>query len=157
MLASRRQPVLNFRFSAMSQFVKDNDADSKSILFVVDDEPMLLDLVETLLRPLGFDVRTFRDPQTALAEFTIANPRPAVVITDYEMNVPRLTGMDLIRECRQMNPCQKIILVSGTVDETIFAAAKERPDFFLAKPYQVHKLVEMIHALVGDANLLAKP
>jgi DNA-binding NtrC family response regulator len=156
-LASCRQPVFIFRSSAMSQLVKSNIADSKSMLFVVDDEPMLLDLVETLLLPLGFDVRTFRDPEMALAEFTSANPRPTVVITDYEMNVPRLTGMDLIRECRQINPHQKIILVSGTVDETIFASAQEKPDFFLAKPYPVQKLVDMIHALIGDANLLAKP
>ena len=81
---------------------------------MVDDEPMLLDLAATILQPLGFDVRTFRDPKQALAEFPAA--KPAVVVTDYAMG--GMNGMDLMRECRRINPRQKMILLSGTVDET---------------------------------------
>ncbi len=43
-------------------------------IFVVDDEPMLLDLAAAILQPLGFEVRTFRDPRLALEEFPNANP-----------------------------------------------------------------------------------
>jgi FixJ family two-component response regulator len=50
---------------------------------VVDDEPMLLDLAATVLQPLGFNVRTFRDPKKALAEYPAA--RPVVLVTDYAM------------------------------------------------------------------------
>jgi DNA-binding NtrC family response regulator len=139
----------------MSLLESSNYDDSKPMLFVVDDEPMLLDLAEALLRPLGFDIRTFQDPNVALAEFVADIPRPAVVITDYEMNVESMSGMDLIRECRQINPRQKIILVSGTVDESIFSGSQEKPDFFLAKPYQIGKLVELIYMLAGNPNLLA--
>ena len=61
-------------------------------------------------------------PETALKEFSIN--RPEVVLTDYAMG--RMTGMDLIRECRRLNPRQKIILVSGTVDEHVFSDAPRR-------------------------------
>ena len=37
-------------------------------IFVVDDEPMLLEMAVMILEPLHFRVRTFRDPQTAVAE-----------------------------------------------------------------------------------------
>jgi DNA-binding NtrC family response regulator len=114
-----------------------------STIFVVDDEPMLLDLAMTILQPLGFDVRTFRDPRKALAEYPMA--RPVVIVTDYAMG--EMNGLDLVRECKRINPLQKMILLSGTVDESIFANSQIKPDRFLAKPYQIRDFVESIQAM----------
>ncbi|MGD0209152.1 MAG: response regulator [Verrucomicrobiota bacterium] len=114
-------------------------------IFVVDDEPMLLEMAVMILEPLHFRVRTFRDPQTALAEFSAANPRPALIVTDYAMH--SMSGMDLIRECRRIHPKQKIILLSGTVDESIYTKAEVKPDRFLAKPYQVSDFVTLVQSL----------
>ena len=119
--------------------------DGSVTIFVVDDEPMLLEMAVMILEPLNFHVRTFRDPQTALSEFSAAQPRPALVVTDYAMHT--MSGMDLIRECRRIHPEQKIILLSGTVDESICAKAEAKPDRFLAKPYQVSDFVTLIQSL----------
>ncbi len=116
-------------------------------IFVVDDEPMLLEMAVMILEPLKFNVRTFRDPQTALAEFSVAKPRPALLVTDYAMHT--MSGMDLIRECRRIHPQQKIILLSGTVDESIYANAPVKPDRFLAKPYQVSDFVNLVQSLTA--------
>jgi CheY-like chemotaxis protein len=115
------------------------------MIFVVDDEPMLLDLASAILQPLGYEVRTFRDPQLALAEFPAA--RPAVLVTDYAMG--SMNGMDLVRECKRVNPDQKILLLSGTVDERIYADATAKPDTFLAKPYQVRDFIESVQRLAA--------
>lgn len=112
-------------------------------IFVVDDEPMLLDLAEMILEPLGFKVQTFRDPKKAMAEFSAA--KPSLVITDYAMG--DTNGMDLLRECRRLNPQQKVILISGTIDERIYTDDKAKPDVFLAKPYQVHNLLATVRSL----------
>jgi CheY-like chemotaxis protein len=114
-------------------------------IFVVDDEPMLLEMAVMILEPLHFRVRTFRDPHTALAEYAAARPRPALVVTDYAMHT--MSGMDLIRECRRIHPEQKIILLSGTVDESIYSHELAKPDRFLAKPYQVSDFVTMVQSL----------
>lgn len=127
----------------MNQTKANSDADKHPTIFVVDDEPMLLDLAAAILEPLGYEVRTFRDPQTALAEFATA--RPAVVVTDYAMGT--MSGIDLIHECRRVNPGQKTMLVSGTVDEHIYADDAARPDTFLAKPYQVGEFVKSVQHL----------
>lgn len=113
-------------------------------VFVVDDEVLLLELAETILTPLGVKVCTFTDPEKALREFPIA--APAVVLTDYAMG--RMSGMDLIRECRRLNPKQKTILISGTVDGEVFAGAAVKPDQFVAKPYDVNKLVDMVRKMI---------
>lgn len=114
-------------------------------VFIVDDEPMLLELAAVIIKPLGCEVRTFRDPETALKEFAIV--RPELVLTDYAMG--RMTGMDLVRECRRINPQQKIILVSGTVDEHVFSDAPAKPNKFLAKPYQLQDLSDSIRDLLA--------
>src|SRR5690348_8290211 len=95
-----------------------NGADTKPLLYVVDDEPMLLELACVILEPLGYAVKTFRDPDSAIEAFKAADPRPALVITDYAMHA--LNGMDLLRACRKLRPKQKILLISGTVGEEIF-------------------------------------
>ncbi|MEI8291670.1 MAG: response regulator [Verrucomicrobiota bacterium] len=117
----------------------------KATVFVVDDEPMLLDLAEAILGAVGYEVRTFRDPELALEEFM--EQRPDLVITDYAMG--RMTGMDLIRECRRLNPRQKIVLISGTVDEQVFSDAPVKPDRFITKPYQIYELTDCVRELTG--------
>jgi CheY-like chemotaxis protein len=118
---------------------------SLPMIFVVDDEPMLLDLAAAILQPLGYEVRTFRDPEVALKEFPKA--RPVVVVTDYAMGV--MSGMDLVRECKRVNPKQKMMLLSGTINEQIYADESAKPDSFLAKPYQVREFVESVQKLAA--------
>jgi len=113
-------------------------------VFVVDDEVLLLELAETILAPLGCKVLTYTNPELALKEFPAA--APAVVLTDYAMG--RMSGMDLIRECRRLNPQQKTILISGTVDGEVFAHALVKPDLFIAKPYDVNKLVDVVRTMI---------
>jgi len=122
-----------------------NSSKTKAVVFVVDDEPMLLELAEAILKPIGYNVRTFRDPELALKEFPAA--RPEVIVTDYVMG--RMSGMDLIRECRRLNPKQKMVLLSGSVDEQVFADAPVKPDRFMSKPYQIHELTDCIRTLLA--------
>lgn len=117
--------------------------DPAATIFVVDDEPVLLELAVTILQPLGFEVRVYSDPKQALADFPAA--KPLVVVTDYAMG--GMSGLDVMRECRRIDPRQKIILLSGTVDERVYADAPDKPDRFLAKPYQISDFVESIRKL----------
>jgi CheY-like chemotaxis protein len=129
----------------MSQNTPGINVGAPAIVFIVDDEPMLLDLAAAILQPQGFVVRTFRDPRLAMEEFPVV--KPLVVVTDYAMG--EMNGMDLIRECRRRNPRQKIILLSGTVDEGIYANDPVKPDYFLAKPYQVQTFIELVRKLAA--------
>jgi FixJ family two-component response regulator len=118
---------------------------TRPLVFVVDDEPMLLELATMIVEPLGFRVRSFRDPVTALREYSLSQPLPVLVITDFAMH--QMNGMDLIRDCRKINPRQRVLLVSGTVDAMVYRDAPQKPDAFLAKPYQTQELVDAVKAL----------
>jgi CheY-like chemotaxis protein len=121
------------------------DVHTPIAVFVVDDEPLLLDLAKTILSPLGYHLCLFTDPCKAVAEYSTA--KPALVVTDYAM--PGMNGMEVIREIRRINPQQKIVLLSGTVDETVYAMepGPTRPNLFLAKPYQVRDFVQAVQQL----------
>lgn len=116
-------------------------------IFVVDDEAMLLELASVILAPLGYEIRTFRDGESALEAFKAARPRPALLITDYAMH--RMNGMALIQACRKVEPDQKILMISGTVGPEIFERAPERPNRFLSKPYKARQLLDSAKALLG--------
>lgn len=121
--------------------------DTRPLIFAVDDEPMLLELVALVLEPMGFRVQTFRDPAAALHALRQTRPPPALIVTDYAMH--SMTGLDLIRECRRLWPGQKVILLSGTVDETIYEGEQEKPDRFLAKPYPPERLAQVVREVLA--------
>jgi CheY-like chemotaxis protein len=119
-----------------------------ALIYVVDDEPMLLELASVILEPLGYILETFRGAESALRAFQAADPPPALLITDYAMH--EMTGMELVKACRQIRPRQKTLLVSGTVGADIFRLTPVKPDRFLAKPYQSKQLIEAVAALLSD-------
>ncbi len=119
-----------------------------ALIYVVDDEPMLLELASVILEPLGYTIETFRGAETALQAFKDAHPPPALVITDYAMHT--MTGLELVDACRQVRPQQKTLLVSGTVGPEIFRDASVKPDRFLAKPYQSKQLIDAVQALLAE-------
>ena len=120
----------------------------KPVIFVVDDEPLLLELASALLSDLTCEVKTFRDGESALKGFSTAKPRPALIITDYAMH--RMDGMKLIQECRRIEPTQKIILTSGTVDQEIYRNSQVKPDHFLPKPYQIKEFIDAVQSVLAS-------
>ena len=61
----------------------------------------------------------------------------------------QMNGLDLIRDCRRIHPQQKILMVSGTVNEGIYKDSPYKPDAFLAKPYQAVVLARFVAELTG--------
>jgi len=124
-----------------------NDA-SRPQIYVVDDEPILLELAEQILSNVQAEVRTFNNPEVALQTYTAAKTRPKLIITDFAMH--EMDGLALIQACRSLNPKQKILLISGTVDESVFNGTGVKPDGFLAKPYQPAALTSVVQKLLNS-------
>jgi len=134
------------RIRAMNDSIKSAQTEfSPNLIYVVDDEAMLLELAKIILTPLGYQVQIFRDPDTALETYAQAKVKPGLIITDYSMH--NMTGMEVIAACRRICPDQKILLVSGTVGEEVYHDSPDKPDRFLAKPYEVKQLTETIRVL----------
>ena len=123
------------------------DGNSKTLIYVVDDEPILLELAAFILEPLGYRLKTFRDPDAAFEEFQSTDRPPKLLITDYAMH--QMNGMELLRKCKSADPKVKTLLVSGTVGEDIYRDSTIKPDGFLAKPYHANQLSDLVESLLG--------
>ena len=117
-------------------------------IFLVDHEAMLLELNTVLLEPLGYRVQAFLDPVAAVRAFLLADPRPALLITDYAME--GMNGLEVISACRRVSPAQKIILLSGSIDEITSQSAAAKPDRFLSKPYLCQELTDLVRAVLAE-------
>lgn len=117
------------------------------LAYIVDDEPMLLDLNEAMLRSMGFEVRRFRAAEQALETYRLETFPPAIIITDFAMH--RMTGLDLIEACRAIHPGQKFLLVSGTVNASVFDEAPTKPDHFMPKPYATDEFSAVVRRLTS--------
>jgi CheY-like chemotaxis protein len=114
----------------------------KPLIYIVDDEPLLLDLAEASLAPGGFTFKKFVDPQEALKSFARARAKPDVLVTDYAMG--KMNGLELLEKCRAQKPDLKCVLISGTVGAEVVLNAPVKVDRFVGKPYQPESLLELV-------------
>lgn len=117
------------------------------LIYLVDDQPLLLDLAEMSLLSGGYKLRKFLDPETALESFLDARSKPVLLITDYAMG--KMNGLELVERCKAVKPDLKSILVSGTAGAEIMLESEVKVDRFVGKPYQPTSLAEMVRRVLG--------
>jgi DNA-binding NtrC family response regulator len=119
----------------------------EAFIYVVDDEQIIGELVATVLEMAGFQVKLFTHPTEALEAFITANPRPALLLTDFMM--PGLNGMQLIETCKRTQPALKTILYSGHVGAEVIQRYQVKPDFFIRKPFQPNNLLDTVRLVLA--------
>lgn len=110
-------------------------------ILVVDDDPSMRAALVESVRRLGFAAQGAIDGADALDR--IARFRPWLVLTDLKM--PRLTGLDLVREIKRRVPQASIVLMTayGSV-ETAVEAMKLGASDYLMKPFSMDLLARVI-------------
>lgn len=129
----------------MSQSESTNTPGEKSgkeLIFVVDDEPLLVEMAQTLLDAEGYQTKAFCEPENVLQALEEADHKPDLLITDCLMG--SMDGLELIDRCRKVQPGLKTLLLSGTVDENFLQQQPVKPDKFLSKPYRVRKFLKVV-------------
>ena len=116
-------------------------------IWVVDDEASVRDALESMIKELGYQVRTFSTAEEVLAVYKKAEVSPDVVITDVRM--PGMSGMDLIRAVLEIDPHAILIILTAypsipNAVESIRGGAAD----FLAKPCRIEEMrIRLEHAL----------
>jgi CheY-like chemotaxis protein len=84
------------------------------VVLVVDDEPLVLEVTETMLKDLGCEVVTAPGANEALEKLS-TDRRIEVLITD--INMPGMDGYELARAAVRMRKRLKVIVLSGRETE----------------------------------------
>src|SRR6187399_3779963 len=116
-------------------------------ILIVDDEADIRDLVAGILDDEGFNTRTARDSDSALAE--ISNRRPHLVFLDIWLQGSKLDGLQLLEQVKKDNADLPVVMISGHGNiETAVAAIKRGAYDFIEKPFKADRLI-----LVADRAL----
>jgi DNA-binding NtrC family response regulator len=118
-------------------------------ILVVDDDPMLLGLLHTVLARQGFRVWTCGGGEEALTTFRRFQSDIAVVLLDVCM--PGLDGPATLAELRRLDPGVRACFMSGhtgaySVEELLGLGALR----FFDKPFQIQPLTEGLWALAVE-------
>jgi two-component system response regulator FixJ len=115
-------------------------------VYVIDDDPAMLESMQFLLASLGIDSRTFPDAPSFLKE--AGELGPGCVLTDFRM--PAMTGLGLHTALRNKGVAWPVILMSGNCDYlAIRSHVTEGLVDLLEKPFSVERLVEVLNAAVA--------
>ena len=113
---------------------------------VIDDERESLAAISRALRRVGYQVESYEDSQAAMAQLDRFKQFD-LVITDLKM--PRVTGMDLLRAVRSVNPEAGVLMVTGhgTV-ETAVEAMRLGADDYILKPLDLFELRDRVRQIL---------
>ena len=115
-------------------------AAARSVLVVVDDEPLLLRSLKRSLAP-SFEVAGYETAEEALARVRAGGV--SVVLSDFSM--PGMSGLELLRAVKEYDPDLPVILSSGAPESEIAAKANEYGAFrYMPKPFEAHELVPLV-------------
>jgi FixJ family two-component response regulator len=123
--------------NTMSERVKDTSA----TVFVIDDDPSVREAIDSLIRSVGINVRTFASAQEFM---TSKRPdAPACLVLDVRM--PGLSGLDLQRELANAGIRIPVIFITGHGDIPMSVRAmKAGAVEFLTKPFRDQDLLDAI-------------
>src|SRR5205807_5564215 len=111
-----------------------------SDILIVDDEADIRDLVAGILEDEGFNTRTARDSDSALAE--ISNRRPHLVFLDIWLQGSKLDGLQLLEQIKKDHADVPVVMISGHGNiETAVAAIKRGAYDFIGKPFKSDRLI----------------
>ncbi|PYS19209.1 MAG: hybrid sensor histidine kinase/response regulator, partial [Acidobacteria bacterium] len=109
-------------------------------IMVVDDEPEMLNLLETAMKDLGYTVVCAKNGMEAVEQ---AAEDIKLVILD--MIMPEMDGMTALRFIRQKTPDVKVLISSGyTSPEKVPMLERIGIEGFVQKPYELGKLASTV-------------
>ena len=125
-----------------------SSADGKAHLLVVEDEPTIRQLFATLLSSAGFSVAQAQDGFAALEE--VRRKRPALILSD--LNMPRMTGFELLSVVRRRFPSIHIIAMSGAFAGDDVPAGVAADAFYEKSGRHISTLVNVIDNILQTGS-----
>ena len=124
-------------------------------ILVVDDDPQLRLLLVDTLQTIGYEALGAGDGVEALK--VMAREKIDLVISDISM--PRIDGFQLAAELRKKYPLVRILLITGvaTADSERRAMREKLCDGYLAKPFRIDRIENMIESVLRKAESPAIP
>jgi DNA-binding NtrC family response regulator len=111
-------------------------------ILLVDDEPAMRQLIETVLDTQNWVVKVADGAASAMATISAAPTPPMLMICDVLM--PGIDGLELTRRMLAKLPKLKVILISGHLMDLSWWPTDLREICFLTKPFSNDQLIQAV-------------
>ena len=135
----------------VARLIKSNEArldQRKPLVLVIDDEPLVRELLENYLEDLDFRAIFAANGREGLEHFVAEKSDIDLVILDLLM--PEIDGFELLRHIKALKPQVPVVIISGYEKSNV---ADRIPDghmaAFLRKPFSIAELEEILKGLFG--------
>src|SRR6185436_669027 len=133
-------------------------------IFIVDDDPMVRDMLSTLFTLEGYQVESFAEGTSFLA--ATRERKPACVLLD--VNMPGRSGIDILKELHACGYPVPVFMISGQADVPLAVdAIKSGAVDVIEKPFNIEAMLERVrealaasvkkHAATGGLALSSFP
>ncbi|SFL71177.1 response regulator transcription factor [Geodermatophilus ruber] len=113
-------------------------------VLVVEDTEEIRELVCTVLRKAGMDVRAVASGTEALAE--VRRQVPDVVVLD--LGLPDADGTEVCRQIRAESECYVLMLTARAEEVDLLIGLAVGADGYMAKPFSPRELVARVQAML---------
>jgi signal transduction histidine kinase len=123
----------------------------KERILIVDDEPLVLDMVASYAGHIGFEARTVQNGLEALDR--LRKEPFSILITDIKM--PEMDGFELMKAVRSEFPDIHIIAMTGHgVSYTFTDVVESGATDFVPKPFSLDEMRAKLNRVVRERGLL---
>jgi len=123
----------------------------KHSILVVDDEPMALELLHSVLTDAGYDVAIAQSGFECLDLFRRDGPSYDLVLTDLSM--PLMDGEETFQRLRQLAPTTKVVLMAGFVDSgRLDKMMSNGLSGFVGKPFAPVEILAVVTSVLSEAE-----
>lgn len=117
------------------------------LILVVDDEPSVREITQTILEAAGYDVIVKSNGEEALLVFRERQKEITAVVTDLLM--PSMDGSELIRMILDMAPATRVMAFSGLIDKNTDASRMRGVKAFIQKPFRAEDLLDALETTLN--------
>jgi len=119
-------------------------------VLVVDDEPMIVSLLSTILREKGWDVTESQSGSDGIDQLDRASFD--VILTDLVM--PGESGIDLLRAAKEIHPDVEVILMTGYANaDTAIEAMRNGAFHYIMKPLKTDDVMSLVEKAYSQRQL----
>ncbi len=127
----------------------DNPAGTKELIFIIDDEPLIVAIAKRMLTDAGYRVVTSSEPFQALEIFKQLKDQVDLVILDFTL--PIMDGSEVFDALREIKPKVAVMLSSGFAEQDkVRAMLSQGLRGFLPKPYTQEKLLSQVRSTLDS-------
>ena len=124
------------------------------VILVVDDEPPIREIERRVLDRAGYRVV---EAAGAVEAFDAIEQEHRVDLVVADLDMPEVSGDEMVRRIRSLRPDLKVLYVTGYIDRLMDARPLWDGEAFLDKPFSMDGLVEAVSLLLyGSVSRLPR-